>query len=212
MRKKNSSMLVLTTLICLLPIILSMTLYSQLPEQVAVHWNAAGNPDNYVPKAVAAFVLPLITAVINVIVNVGLNNDPKKMNAAPVLRTMGLWLIPALSFILMPITLFKAMGAELPIQTIAPALVGMLLVITGNYLPKSKQNYTVGIKLPWTLNSQDNWNKTHRFAGYLWMAGGAFMILTAFLKVNLAIAIVPVIILIAAAPAIYSFSLFKKGV
>ncbi|VTR35139.1 Immunity protein sdpI [Actinobacillus pleuropneumoniae] len=212
MRKKNSSMLVLTTLICLLPIILSMTLYSQLPEQVAVHWDAAGNPDNYVPKAVAAFMLPLITAVINVIVNVGLNNDPKKMNAAPVLRTMGLWLVPALSLILMPITLFKAMGAELPIQTIAPALVGMLLVITGNYLPKSKQNYTVGIKLPWTLNSQDNWNKTHRFAGYLWMAGGAFMILTAFLKVNLAIAIVPVIILIAAAPAIYSFSLFKKGV
>ena len=89
---------------------------------------------------------------------------------------------------------------------------GMLLVITGNYLPKSKQNYTVGIKLPWTLNSQDNWNKTHRFAGYLWMAGGAFMILTAFLKVNLAIAIVPVIILIAAAPAIYSFLCLKGRV
>ncbi|MGE7823560.1 SdpI family protein [Paenibacillus sp. NPDC093718] len=212
MRKKNSSMLVITTLICLLPIILSMTLYNQLPEQVAVHWDAAGNPDNYVSKAVAAFVFPLFTAVLNVIVHVGLNNDPKKMNAAPVLRTMGLWLIPALSLILMPITLFKAMGAELPIQTIAPALVGMLLVVTGNYLPKSKQNYTVGIKLPWTLNSQENWNKTHRFAGYLWMAGGAFMILTAFLKANLAVAIVPVIILIVAAPAIYSFSLFKKGV
>ncbi|MGG4345508.1 SdpI family protein [Paenibacillus lautus] len=212
MGKKNSSMLVITTLICLLPIILSMTLYSQLPEQVAVHWDAAGNPDNYVSKAIAAFVLPLFTAVINVIMHVALNNDPKKMNAAPVLRTMGLWLIPALSLILMPITLFKAMGAELPIQTIAPALVGMLLVVTGNYLPKSKQNYTVGIKLPWTLNSQDNWNKTHRFAGYLWMAGGAFMILMAFLKVNLAVAVVPVIILIATAPAIYSFSLYKKGV
>ena len=196
----------------LAPIILSMTLYSQLPEQVAVHWDAAGNPDNYVSKAVAAFVLPLITAVINVIVNIGLNNDPKKMNAAPVLRTMGLWLIPALSLILMPVTLFKAIGAESPIQTIAPAIVGMLLVVIGNYLPKSKQNYTVGIKAPWTLNSQDNWNKTHRFAGYLWMAGGAFMILTAFLKASLAVAIVPVIILIVAAPAIYSFSLFKKGV
>ena len=110
----------------LAPIILSMTLYSQLPEQVAVHWDAAGNPDNYVSKAVAAFVLPLITAVINVIVNIGLNNDPKKMNAAPVLRTMGLWLIPALSLILMPVTLFKAIGAESPIQTIAPAIVGML--------------------------------------------------------------------------------------
>ena len=96
-----------------------------LPEQVAVHWDAAGNPDNYVSKAVAAFVLPLITAVINVIVNIGLNNDPKKMNAAPVLRTMGLWLIRVVSHSHAGHAVQGHRGRA-AIQTIAPAIVGML--------------------------------------------------------------------------------------
>ncbi|MNW27655.1 Immunity protein SdpI [compost metagenome] len=212
MRIKGSSMQIITTVVCVLPIILSMTLYQQLPAQVAVHWDIAGNPDNYVPKAVAAFVFPLCLAALNVIVHIVINNDPKKMNVVPVLRNIGLWTIPALSLILMPITLFKALGADLPIQTIAPSLVGMLLVVIGNYLPKSKQNYTVGIKLPWTLSSQENWNRTHHVAGYLWILGGALMILTSFLKANVGIAIVAIIVLIVAVPAIYSFSLFKKGV
>jgi len=212
MEKKNKSVLILTTLLCLLPIILSITLYDRLPDRVAIHWDAAGNPDNYATKAVAAFVLPLMMAVLNVIVNVGLNHDPKRMNAAPALRLFGYWSIPVLSCILTPVTLFKAMGADIPIDTFVPVLVGLLFVIIGNYLPKSKQNYTVGIKLPWTLNSQDNWNRTHRFAGYVWMVGGLLLMAVAFLDIQGIYVTLPIIVLIVFVPAIYSFSLYKRGV
>ncbi|WP_025679335.1 SdpI family protein [Paenibacillus massiliensis] len=212
MRIKGSSMQLITTVVCVLPIILSLTLYQQLPPQVAVHWDVAGKPDNYMSKAVVAFVLPLCLAALNVIVHFVINNDPKKMNVAPVLRKLGLWIIPVLSLILMPITLFKALGVDLPIQTIVPSFVGMLLIVIGNYLPKSKQSYTVGIKLPWTLASQENWNRTHRVAGYLWILGGILMILTSFLNVFVEVAIVAIIVLIVVAPAVYSFSLYKKGV
>lgn len=210
--KKNKSVLILTTLLCLLPIILSVTLYDRLPDRLAIHWDAAGNPDNYASKAVAAFVLPLMLAVMNVIVNVALNHDPKRMNAAPALRMFGYWSIPVLSCILTPVTLFKAMGADIPIDTFVPALVGLLFVIIGNYLPKSKQNYTVGIKLPWTLNSQDNWNRTHRFAGYVWMVGGLLLMAVAFLDIQGIYVTLPIIVLIVFVPAIYSFSLYKRGV
>ncbi|MMZ70136.1 hypothetical protein D1872_331140 [compost metagenome] len=70
----------------------------------------------------------------------------------------------------------------------------------------------MGVKLPWTLASQENWNRTHRAAGYLWILGGILMILTSFLNVFVEVAIVAIIVLIVVAPAVYSFSLYKKGV
>ena len=60
--------------------------------------------------------------------------------------------------------------------------IGVLFMIIGNYLPKCKQNYTMGIKLPWTLDDEENWNRTHRFAGFLWVAGGVVIAINAFLK------------------------------
>ena len=57
---------------------------------------------------------------------------------------------------------------------------GLVFIIIGNYLPKCKQNYTVGIKLPWTLNSEENWNKTHRLAGYVFMLCGIMQIVDVY--------------------------------
>ncbi|GAB6926554.1 SdpI family protein [Paenibacillus sp. JCM 10914] len=209
---KSKSILIITTLVCLLPIILSLSMYDRLPDQVAVHWDIAGNPDNFMPKAVAAFVLPVSMAVLNLVVYVLISLDPKRNNAAPVLRMIAHWAIAALSVVIMPITLFKATGADIRIETVVPALVGVLILVIGNYLPKSKQNYTIGIKLPWTLHSEDNWNKTHRFAGYLWMVGGLLMVILAFLNTQAFWGMIIMILVLVAAPTIYSLSLYKKGV
>ena len=59
---------------------------------------------------------------------------------------------------------------------------GLVLVIVGNYLPKCHQSYTVGIKLPWTLNNEENWAKTHRLAGKVWVVCGLAVIVAGFLK------------------------------
>lgn len=117
------------------------------------------------------------------------------------------WIIPVLTLILMPVTLFASMGAEIPVQVIVPIFLGVLLIAIGNYLPKSKQSYTVGIRLPWTLNSEENWNRTHHLAGYLWILGGVLLLLCAFLPV-----LVFLLILVAGIPFAYSYSLYRKGV
>lgn len=49
-------------------------------------------------------------------------------------------------------------------------------------MSKIRQNYTVGIRLPWTLSSEDNWDKTHRLAGKLWIVGGVLVLFNVFLK------------------------------
>jgi len=90
-----------------------------------------------------------------------------------------------------------------------PVLMGVLFVIIGNYLPKCKQNYTIGIKIPWTLNNEENWNKTHRFAGWLWTACGLLVILTGFIGGFWLFMIVTLLMVFA--PIIYSYLLHRKG-
>lgn len=210
MKKRIDVMLVISSVVCLLPIVLGFVLYDKLPEQMAVHWDSFGNPDNFMTKAWAVFGMPVILAAVNVFVHFTLNNDPKKANASQLMRTIGKWSVPVIALMVEPITLFKAMGADISIETVVPALVGVLIVICGNYLPKCKQNFTVGIKLPWTLNSEDNWNRTHRAAGYVWIVGGLLMIVNVFL--NLWFMTFVVIFLLIAIPFVHSYMLYKKGV
>jgi len=102
-----------------------------------------------------------------------------------------------------------AMGVFIPIVLIAEALAGVVVLVCGNYLPKCKRNYTIGIKLPWTLDNEDNWNKTHRFAGFVWVIGGIVITLDAFLSISLFI-ILDVIVLLIILPVVYSYLLYQK--
>ena len=209
---KKNKLLSITTIVCLLPLILSFVLYKKLPEEVAIHFNGAGVADNYVPKAVAAFGLPFLMAAINSFTHFTIDNDPKKMNASSALKYMGKWTAPILSIILMPVTLFIALGYKIPIVIISQAIVGVVIVACGNYMPKCKQNYTVGIKLPWTLSSEENWNKTHHMAGYLWILGGISIIIVSCIRMPSIPLTLVVISIITIIPFLYSFWLYKKGV
>jgi uncharacterized membrane protein len=208
MKSKFNKPLLLSTVLCLLPIVLGFILYGKLPDLVAVHFNSTGAPDNYLPKGIAVFGLPVIFAALNMITHFRLNHDPRNDSISMRLKQAAKWALPVISVIVMPITLFLSMGAPIPLGTIVTSLVGIVIVICGNYLPKCKQNYTAGIKLPWTLHSQENWNKTHRFAGVLWVVCGLLMIANAFLSWPYGS-----IILLAAmviVPPVYSYLLFKK--
>lgn len=87
----------------------------------------------------------------------------------------------------------------------------------GNYMPKLKQNYTIGIKVPWTLNSEENWNMTHRMAGKLYVVAGVISIIIALLNNVLSdevtIIIFMVVFLVTGIGSVaYSFWLYKvKG-
>lgn len=208
MEKKTNKPLIISTVLCLLPIILALVLYKRLPEKIAIHFDDSGKPDNYLPKALVAFGLPIFLAAINAYTHFRLNNDPKSENASSALKQVAKWVVPMVSVIIMPITLFIAIGTEIAINTIITAIVGVLIVICGNYLPKCKRNYTVGIKLPWTLDNEDNWNKTHRFAGFVWVIGGFLITANAFLPS--VYAMIGIVILLVALPPIYSFFTYKN--
>ncbi len=213
MKTKIDKTLVIATVICLLPIVLAAFIYEKLPMQIPVHFDNAGNPDSYLPKAVAAFGLPVIFTVLNWYTHFRINHDPRVDNTAIIFRQVAKWLVPILSIVCIPASMFIAMGVEIPINMISSAMVGVIIMISGNYLPKSRQNYTVGIKLPWTLDSDVVWNKTHRFAGFLWVIGGGIITLGSFISAYfLTIPIVIVLVLVPLAYSYYAYKAVKRGV
>ncbi|NTV78245.1 MAG: DUF1648 domain-containing protein [Clostridiales bacterium] len=209
MKKKISFSLVAGSIVCLLPLALSIVVYDRLPEYVPIHWGYSGIPDNFAPKSFAAYGLPFLFLILFFVINLFLQNDPKRANMPKILRIPTCWTVPLLSLITIPMALFIALGVQIPIVYILQLVTSLIILIMGNYLPKCKPNYTLGIRLPWTLYSEDNWNKTHRFAGYVWSILGLILLLMnlfSFYSYSFLIYLLLVLL-----PGIYSFLYFKKN-
>ncbi|MBE6958060.1 MAG: DUF1648 domain-containing protein [Ruminococcaceae bacterium] len=210
MVKKNLKVLIITSVVILLPILAGLLLWNQLPEQIPSHWNANGEVDGWSSKAFSVFGMPLIMLAFQWICTLGTGADPKKANHPQKIVHLVLWIIPILSTVLHIIVYMVALGQNVRVEVVMPVLVGLVLTIVGNYLPKCKQNYTIGIKIPWTLDSEENWNRTHRFAGWLWTICGLLLILTGFFGgFWIFFAVVLVMVLV---PLLYSYILHRKGI
>lgn len=208
---KNKKTLIITSLICLLPMLVGALVYSRLPEQVATHFDLQGNPDGWSSRPFAVFGLPGILLAVNLLTPFALQADPKHKNMSGALVNIVIWTVPVISLLCSGLTLGRALGYDLRIEMVLPVFMGILFILIGNYLPKTKQSYTMGIKLPWTLASEENWNRTHRLAGFLWVIGGAFFIVMSFIGWNLIAFLIPLALMVLA-PTVYSYLLYRKGI
>ena len=207
--KINKKLLVITTIIILLPIVIGLVFWEQLPAEMATHWGTDNEPNGWTGKAFTVFGIPGIMAALHIFCLIVTYADPKKSNIGE--KAMGIvyWILPAVSLAVMSATYAYALGMNVNIGMICCLLMGIIFIALGNYLPKAKQNFTFGYKSPWTLSSEDNWNKTHRLAGWLMVICGFLFIINAFVLsewVLLACFIAAVV------PMIYSYILYRKGI
>ena len=210
MLKRNKKTIILTALITLLPILMGLILWNQLPDRIATHFGFNGEPDGWSSKPFAVFGLPAILTALHLICVLGTSADPRKQNISDKMFQLVLWICPIISFLTNGSVYLIALGKDINIGLICMIMVGVRFIIVGNYLPKCRQNYTMGIKLPWTLADEDNWNKTHRMAGWLWMAEGVIFLVMAFMgKINFGV-FISTIIITTLVPTIYSFLLYCK--
>ncbi len=210
--KKRNIELIVTTVLCLLPIIAGLILYDKLPDRVATHFDANGEANGYSSRAVAVFGLPAFMAAVNLFVHFALRTDPKKQNMSGALRTLSVWMAPVLSIFISAAVLTMAMGSKVNLVSFLPLLLGVVFIVIGNYLPKTKQAYTMGIRLPWTLASEENWNRTHRLAGFVWVIGGALIVLLTLLRVTIIWPLIAITAVLALVPTVYSYILYRRGI
>lgn len=182
--------------------------------QIPTHWNINGEVDGYSSKFFAIIVLPLFMFLCDFIMKIIIINDPKKKVYPKPLMIIIALLLPVLNIIIFSIELLQINNSiNFSVTSIIFIFIGILFFLLGLYLPKIKQNYVIGIKLPWTLNNEENWNKTHKIGGYTFIISGVLFIMCAFSnnfniisKFFITLAIVIFII-----PMIYSFYLYKKS-
>ena len=208
MIKKNKKLLAITSIMILLPILAGVLLWNQLPDQMPSHWNAAGEIDGWCSKPFGVFGFPLLLLAFQWVCIIATNADPKKNHHSEKVLQLVFWLIPIISVVMHAVVYAMSLGKEVDVNVIVPALVGLILAIVGNYLPKCRQNYTIGIKIPWTLNSEENWNNTHRFAGRIWVVCGLIIMLSAFFGGFWIF--LPVTFLMVIAPVVYSYLFYRK--
>jgi len=171
-------------LILLLALVaLSFYFYSHSPAIVASHWNFRGEVDGYSSRAFASFFFPGLIIGIYLLFLILPNLDPKKERYPDFLKTYNVFryaMVIVLAIIYLATGIYN-IGYHINIGVIVAGTIGLLMIILGNYMGKIKNNWFVGIRTPWTLSSENVWNKTHRVGGYLFMIFGLIIMIAPFL-------------------------------
>lgn len=211
MRRISKWKLALSSAAVLLPIPAGLILWNRLPAQMTTHWGADGLSDGWSGKAFAVFGLPIIILLLHWVCIFFTSRDPKNREQDRKVFDLILWVCPVISVFVSGFMYSNALGNTVNIDCIPLLIIGLLLLVVGNYLPKCRQNHTIGIKVKWALENEENWNATHRLAGKVWVIGGLFLLFSIFLPENARNIATPVILIpLLAIPIIYSWLYARK--
>ena len=207
---KSEIIPVLLIIVCA---ILSIYFYSHFPDRVVGHWNFEGTPDRYTSKTGAAFGMLGVIAGMYVLFLVLPLLDPKReryQSFEKVYHYFKGLIISVMSAIYI-VSGFYNLGYNLKINLIVPLIIGLLMIAIGNYMGKIKNNWFVGIRTPWTLSSENVWNKTHRMGGWCFMVFGLLIIVSPLLPKALGLAaFIAGIVLVVFGTMVYSYLVYRK--
>lgn len=192
----------------------SALLYPRLPEPMPIHWNAAGQPDDYGSRFVGAFLLPLVAAGIYLLFEVLPAIDPRKENYAKFSDTYHFLRRAFVLFMVLlhGLTLYAILlGDSLLSSWLVTAAVGFLFILIGNYMPRVRSNWFVGFRTPWTLSDDRIWRRTHRVGGQVFVVSGLAMMVAAVLPAGWQLVVLlGAILAMVAVPTAYSYWLFRQ--
>lgn len=213
---KNPLATGIVLLVALLPLAYLAFLWNHLPQSVPTHFGPDLKPDRIGSKDELWLVTGLLSLVsIGLYFLLGNLNriDPKRKGQAPsgTFRKLAWGLViflSALSFLIL-----ESARGSLAIQNLLFPILGLLFAFIGNYMNHLRPNYFAGLRLPWTLSSDENWRRTHELAGKLWFAGGlAIAVAGIFLAPKIIFPVfISVIVIITLIPVVYSYRLFKHS-
>lgn len=204
MKKIDFKILIVTMLICLIPIVIGIIMYDKLPEQMAVHFNINNEPNSYTSKEFAVFGIPTILALLQAICCIFSDLlESEQQNKK--FMTIYKWIIPIIGIMVNLSIIAFSIGIKLNIQIIACITIGIIFAIMGNYLPKAEPNkFKIGY-----LN-RESWKKLNRPMAYFFVIIGLLFIISAFLNPMFSIILLGLIIVATLIMLIYMMYLNYK--
>ena len=192
-------------------------------EQIPVHWDGAGNANGYAERGEALLIMAAPVAIMlltNILLAALPFIAPRKEN---VLKSAKTYLVAWVGANLLVLGITALIGfavinrveeSSSPWMTqIIMSAVCIFIIFLGNYLPKSSANWFVGVRTPWTLSSDYTWTKTHRLAGWLFVASGIIGLpfAVAGQSVEIQMLVVPLIVAAALVSVGYSLIVWQKA-
>jgi len=191
--------------------VVAAVLYPGLPEMIPTHWNAQGQVDGYMKKPAGVLMMPAMAVVTYVIMKLIPVISPRGFRTDKFSDVIGVLQVTLVGFmsIVAILVLLEARGLNVRINELITAGVGLLFVVIGNYLGKVRKNFFIGIRTPWTLASDEVWNRTHRIGGKLFMLSGVIIWTGALLRLPITwtVAVAVGLVLI---PVVYSYFLYRR--
>ncbi len=154
-----------------------------LGATVPIHWDAAGNPNGYGPAALGFLLVPAITIGLAVMFAVIPAVEPRGDNlrrSASAYQTVAA-AVTVLMFGIHVVVVLAGTGREAPVALVVGGGVGLLFAAIGNVMTTVRSNYMFGVRTPWTLSSDQSWDKTHRVVGRLFVLAGISVVATSLL-------------------------------
>lgn len=196
--------LIVTSLVCLLPVLLGVALWEKLPDTMAIHFDINNNPDNFAPKSFVVFGLPVLMVLLQIFccfindVNAKKHGERKKFEMATK------WIIPVMSIILQTVTLGYGLGWNVDIRKVAMLIVGGVLLVVGNYLPKFDyiKNYDI---------NAEKARKINRFIGFETVVLGILFLISILLPPVFSVACLFLMIPYVIIGIVYGIKVGKKG-
>lgn len=190
----------------------SLYLYSEMPQQMAVHWNAAGAANGFMDKNIALFLLPAISVIMYLLLMLLPFIDPLKKNIRPFHDSYELLVLSLVIFLsyLHGLSLMANLGLEFNmVAALIPAFASLFFIV-GRMLAVAKRNWSIGIRTPWTLSSDKVWDRTHSLGSKMYQAS-ALLSLGGLLLQDEAIFFLIVPVLASSLfLVVYSFMEYKK--
>lgn len=202
-------------IICLVMVVAAFVyafiIYPSLPDQVPLHWNSAGEVDGYGSKQLGAFLFPCIALINWLIILFIKYASPKgfKLNSfAATINIIQVNLV-ALFVAIGVAMLLAAQGRDIDFLTIMSVLLSLTFITLGNFMGRFRKNFFIGIRTPWTLASEEVWDRTHRLAAWTMTLGGIVMLIGTFTGLPFATGVY-IIVFSALVPVIYSFVIYRR--
>jgi len=175
MEKKNKRTLILSVVVCLLPMILGVAFYNKLPEQMPIHFTINDVPDNYAPKNFALFGIPIIMAIVQAISVFSTMNKLKNKEKPRIAKIME-WFIPVITVSVYIIMIQVPLGSDVYVGKSICLILGILFTIIGNYLPKMSYDTAKGVFHP-TPSNEKAFRKMSKLMGYGFVGLGIILLI-----------------------------------
>ena len=200
--------MVFTSLLCLIPLIINICFYSELPSEVAIHWGMDNVANGYMDKFMYVFLMPIMLLFVHIFVCMLISKDKEK-EANKKMHSLTRLIFPIMSNVLTIITIIYNIYYELDIRIICMCIVGTLFIVMGNYLPKTKNVKYINLGFSKNLNDKD-YKVLARISGFVLIIDGILAFISCLFKEWVSIGLVILIILEGIAISVYSLEKVKK--